>query len=85
MSERYGLDLSDSDARQIISMILKGFGKFKGTNISGRERYIVGWRGILIDVIYDPTENLLITAYPPRIMRQRICLRTILSEALIAS
>lgn len=82
VEQRYGLQITEGDAQRIIALILKGFGKFLGIDIDGCERYLVGLRGRVFDVIYCPSDNTLVTAYPDATPRCATALRCKLSDVL---
>gem|GEM_PF-5084773 len=84
MEQRYGIRLSERDARLIVKAILKGHARFKKTDIRGGERYEIGYRGLLLEVVYAPKENRLLTAYPPAARAQSAALRLGLMRALFS-
>lgn len=63
-AERYGLDLTNADLTALARSIRQGDSRFVAKQPRGREIHVLTRNGIRLAVLYDPKNNVVLSALP---------------------
>lgn len=65
--ERFGLNLTIDDLRQIVAKIVCKLSKLQARLPGGCERHAVHHRDVILPVVFDPERGLVVTILPPSV------------------